>query len=152
MRYTAIQVMKKLAAEKFKLSDLEFAGFDHVDTTMASEMMGSKEDTEAQVDMWADFTLRYEGEPPDSYRTLNAMIMDYVDDHEKEFKEVIAPKLVPWLAEQYKGADLSEIEQDPGDFIWEDQVDYLAEIDEDKKKVRFTVELVMDISEEDMDD
>lgn len=152
MRYTAIQVMKKLAAEKFKLSDMEFAGFERIDTTVSSEIVEGDEDIEAQVDVWANFTLRYEGDPPDSYRTINAMIMDWVDEHDKELRETLCPKLIPWLAEQYKGADLSEIEQDPGDFIWEDQVDYMPEVDEDKKTITFTVELMLDVSDEDVDD
>lgn len=148
MSYTSLQLMKRLAAERLQLKDLEFAGFERIDTTMLSERTDGDEDTDVQVEAWANFRVTYEGELPESYRTINAMIMDWVDGHEKEVTGLISDKLIAWLTEQYPNADLSDLEKDMGDFLWEDQVDYMPEVDEDKKTIGFTVELVMDIEED----
>jgi hypothetical protein len=91
--------------------------------------------------------LTYEGIPPDSYRVLNNMLQDWVDDHDEDLKKIINPKLIPFLKEHYKDVDVSDLKEDFDDYIWEDQVDYMPEIDEDKKEIRFVVELVLEVEE-----
>jgi len=152
MTYTTLQVMKKMAAERLKFGDLEFAGFEKIDTTMISERVEGADDADLQVEVWANFRVKYEGELPESYRTINAMVMDWVDGHEDDIKKRIGGELVPWMRDQYPGTDLSELEEDVGDFLWEDQVDYMPEVYEDKHVITFTVELVMDVEMEEDDE
>jgi hypothetical protein len=75
------------------------------------------------------------------------MLQDWVDDHDEDLKKIINPKLIPFLKEHYKDVDVSDLKEDFDDYIWEDQVDYMPEIDEDKKEIRFVVELVLEVEE-----
>jgi len=147
MKYTAVQLMKRMAAEHFKLGNLQFDGFDKIDTTEVTDSTEYGEELQAQLDIWADFRLTYTGTPPESYRVLNSMVMDYVDEHEEEFKAAINPQIVAFVKSQYQDVDLSEVDDKVDDFIWEDQVDYMIEIDEDNNEILFTLELVMDVEE-----
>jgi hypothetical protein len=93
-------------------------------------------------------SIGYEGDLPDSYRVLNASIMDWVEEHEAELKKVINPKLVPFLKGQYPDVDVSDLQEDFDDYIWEDQVDYMPNPDEEAKTIKFSIELVLDIEDE----
>lgn len=146
-----IQAMRIIASEKFKFKDLSFNGFDKVDTT---EIMGTEEEDDeefdSQVDVWAKFSLSFDGIPPDSYRVLNTMLMDYVDDNITKIKTLVNQQLVPYLKEQYKDIDLSDLTDDFGDYIWEDQVDYMPEVDEENGLITFVVEMVLDVETEEI--
>jgi hypothetical protein len=77
------------------------------------------------------------------------MLQDWVDDHDVDLKKMINPKLTAFLKDNYDDIDISDLNQDFDDYIWEDQVDYMPEIDEEAKKIQFSVELVLEIEEED---
>lgn len=147
MKYSAVSYMKKVASKNFKLSDLEFSGFDKVGFEEKIEI-APEEEYSADIELWADLSLKYEGTPPDSYRVLNGMIQDWVDDNEDEIKKLVNPNLITFLKEQYKEIDLSELDENFDDFIWEDQVDYMVQVDEKSGRVKFTVELVLEVEEE----
>jgi hypothetical protein len=145
-------MMKKLAAENFKIKDLKFVDFDTimVDESFSDEDSDYEEDEvdeDHQLDVWADMVLTYEGTPPQSYRTLNSMIMDYVDDNEDKIKKEINPKLKSFLNKTYPDVDTSDLDEDFDDYIWEDQVDYMPELDEPGKEIKFTLELVLDVED-----
>ena len=146
MRYSTIQVMKKIASENFKLKDVKFENFEKIDIEEDRQLSDDEEeDFGADIEVWANCRASYEGTPPDSYRVLNSMLMDWVDDNESKLKKEINPELISFLKAQYPNIDTTDLNQDFDDYIWEDQVDYMPEIDEDKKEITFTIELVLEI-------
>lgn len=148
MRASVVEYMAKRASENFKLKDASFLGFENIKIDEENAVENNDEEFSADIDVWANISLKYDGETPDSYRVLNRMIQDWVDDHEDELKKMINPKLSDFLKENYKDLDISDLDQDFDDYIWEDQVDYMPEIDKDKKKIDITVELVLEIEED----
>jgi len=152
MRMSTVQAMKILASSNFKLKDVKFEGFESLEETKVETTEDSEEDMYAQLDVWANMSIGYEGEPPDTYRVLNATIMDWVEENDDDLKKVINPKLVPFLKERYPDVDVSDLQQDFDDYIWEDQVDYMPEVDEETKTITFSIELVLDIEDSDESD
>lgn len=147
LRMSTVQTMKVLASSNFKLKDVSFEGFESIEETRIEERHNSEEDMFAQLDVWANMKISYEGNLPDSYRVLNAAIMDWVEEHDEELKKVINPKLIPFIKGRYPDVDISDLREDFDDYIWEDQVDYMPEVDEDTKTIKFSIELVLDIDE-----
>lgn len=147
MRMSTVQAMRVLASSSFKLKDVKFEGFESVEETQA-QVVDDGEDMFAQLDIWADMVLSYEGDPPDSYRVLNAAIMDWVEEHDEDLKKVINPRLIPFIKGRYTDVDVSDLKEDFDDYIWEDQVDYMPVVDEDDKTIKFSLELVLDIEDE----
>lgn len=152
MRTSELQVMKRIAAERFVMHDVAFDGFEKIDMTEVTQVIDDETDLDSQVEVWAKFTLKYDGEPPESYRTLNAMIMDWVDSNENRIRVLVNKQLIPFLKEQYKDIDVSDLDDKIDDYIWEDQVDYMPEVDEANRKITFVLELVLDIEDKDLDD
>ena len=148
MRAALVDVMAKKASENFKLKESEFIGFSSIDIDEENAIETTDEDFSADIEVWADISIKYDGIPPGSYRVLNRMLQDWVDDHEQDLKKLINPKLVDFLKEKYEEIDVSDLNQDFDDYIWEDQVDYMPEVDEDSHTIKFTIELVLDIEEE----
>lgn len=148
MRASIVEVMAKKASENFKLKEATFVGFENIDIDEENAVDNNDEEFSADIEVWAEISLKYEGVPPDSYRVLNRMLQDWVDDHEKEIKQMVNPKLSDFLKEKYEDIDLSDLNQDFDDYIWEDQVDYMPEIDENDKKINFTIELVLEVEED----
>lgn len=149
MKMTAVLAMKKIASEKFKLKDVTFDGFDSIDLKDIGDSITDSEleDLDTQIEAWAKLRIAYEGEPPENYRVLNSIIMDWVDDHDENLKKTINPELKAFLHDQYKNIDISHLDENFDDYIWEDQVDYMAEIDENNKEIKFVVELVLEVEE-----
>lgn len=158
MRLSAIEAMKIQASKTFRFTSPEFSGFEDITTSELEQVIQLTDripeadvDPE-QIDFWANVSLGYEGDPPESYRVLNHMIMDWVDDNEKSLKKMLNPELIPFLKDRYQEIDVSDLHEDFDDYIWEDQVDYYPEIDEDKKRINFVIELVLDVEPEEVDD
>jgi len=151
MRLSAVQAMKRIASEEgFKLKDVKFNDFQNIDESSIDVDAPGEESDEfsAQLDIWANLTISYDGTPPDSYRVLNSIIMDWVDDNESALKKEINPELVKFLKKKYPNLDVSDLNEDFDDYIWEDQVDYMPDIDEEDKTINFTLELVLEIDEQ----
>lgn len=157
LRVSTIERLKLSAESSFKLSDVEFEGFEDVGKTdlmhtlsikKEEEITTTYEDEFKQLDIWAHFSIKYKGTPPDSYRVLNSILMDWVEENEDELKKEINPKLISFLKEDIPDIDVSDLKEDFDDYIWEEQVDYMPGIDEDEKKIHFFVELVLEIDEE----
>jgi hypothetical protein len=151
MRASVVDFMAKKASENFKLKEVSFIGFDKIDIDETNTVENKDEDFSVDIEIWANLSIEYEGVPPDSYRVLNRMLQDWVDDNDQTLKKLINPNLSEFLKEKYENLDVSDLNQDFDDYIWEDQVDYMPDIDEEKKKIDFNVELVLEI-EEDEDD
>jgi hypothetical protein len=155
MRTTEIQVLKKIAAKNFKLGEVGFISFNDIGKIDLVHKIENEDSGETSVlyevdmlDIVAELKISYEGSSPDSYRILNTMIMDWVDDNEGDLKKIINPKLLPYLNKEYSDIDTSDLEEDFDDYIWEDQVDYHPEIDEKNSEIHFTLELVLNVEEE----
>lgn len=147
LRLSAVQAMKAAASRNFRLKDVEFLGFESIDETTVQSVTDGDEDMYAQVDVWAKMRISFEGAVPESYRVLNAAIMDWVEEHEGDLKGEINPKLIPYLKKTYSDIDVSDLDEDFDDYIWEDQVDYMPDVDEEKGAIDFELELVLDIDE-----
>ena len=150
MKTSVVAAMKQKSAENLKLKDVSFVDFDSIDLEemSASITEADLQEFSASVEVSANLKITYEGTLPDSYRVLNSMIQDWVDDHDEDLKKVINPKLIPFLKEHYKDVDISDLKEDFDDYIWEDQVDYMPEIDEDNNVIKFTVDLVLEVEED----
>lgn len=151
MKVSAVEYMAKKAAENFKLKEVSFSGFDAININEEKELLDKDNNFSAGMDIWAQLSIKYEGTPPEGYRIINKMIQDWVDDNEKKLKSIINPKLIPFLKERYDSIDISDLSEDFDDYIWEDQVDYLPEVDEDNKKINFVVELILEIEDDEED-
>lgn len=147
MRTSLCDLMSKLAENNFKLKDPVFEGFDSLDIEESSVIVNSDEDFSADLDIMARVSVEYEGTPPESYRILNRIIQDWVEDNEVLLKKLIGPNLKKFLTDRYPNIDVSELDENFDDFIWEEQVDYFPEIDEDNKKIKFLIELVLEIED-----
>jgi len=152
MGYTTLQLLKKMASDGFKFSDLIFHGFGSIKaaerSALSIEDAEEDEDSENQLDIWADCSLGYEGAPPDSYRVLNMMVMDWVDANEQDLSKAINPRLKKFLENTFPEIVTDDLDENFDDYIWEDQVDYFPEIDEEEKRIKFSLELVLDLETE----
>lgn len=152
LRLSAVQAMKIAASRNFRFKDVEFLGFESVGETAVEAITEDERDMFAQVDVWAKMRLSFEGAVPESYRVLNAAVMDWVEEHEDELKKEINPKLIPYLKKRYSDLDTSDLDEDFDDYIWEDQVDYMPDVNEDANAIDFEIELVLDIDEPEDDE
>jgi hypothetical protein len=151
LRVSEVQAMKYAVANNFKLGSVTFNDFEDVTELQMKNVVdkdGEQDlDTINQFDIWANLSIKYEGEVPGSYRVLNSILMDWVDDNEDTLKKIINPSLKKFLQERYKDIDSSELDENFDDFIWEDQVDYIPEINENDKEIDIKIELILDIEE-----
>lgn len=104
--------------------------------------------TPEDFEIFAHMSFDYEGTPPESYRVLNSMIMDYVDDHREELEKMLADKIVEHFEQEDSPIDPQVFKEDPKDFIWEEQVDYMPMVDEEERKIYAEIEIVVDLEEE----
>jgi hypothetical protein len=149
MRASVVDFMARKASENFKLKEASFIEFENIEIDEENVVENNDEEFSANIEVWACIHISYEGVPPDSYRVLNRILQGWTDDHEGDLKKMINPQLSSFLTEKYPNLDVSDLNQDFDDYIWEDQVDYMPEIDDEKKKIKFIVELVLEIEEED---
>jgi len=145
MSLSALQAAKAASKSSFKLKDLKF-----VDIYNVSEKISSV--NEEELDIWATLCVYYEGTAPESYRVLNSMVMDYTEENKKEIGDLLALPLKSFLNERYPRVDLSELDNDVSDFIFEEQVDFVPEIEEDSKRIMFQVEMVVELELESEED
>lgn len=155
MRLSHIEAFKKISSKNFGLRDIKFEEFLDVGETELKHTLcvqrdgffSEFENEFSQLDIWAHMSFEYSGEPPESYRVLNSMIMDSVDEFEPSIKKELNPKLKEFVKEKFPGIDAEDLDEDVDDYIWEDQVDYYPSIDPDEKRIHFMVELVLEIED-----
>jgi len=147
---TALQRVQKFAAKNFQFSDPEFHGFNSVKSSDFASLLVNDGDLDlnSQLEIWADFSLAYTGEPPQSYRTINTLVMDWVDNNEDKIKKEVNPSLKEYLNKEFPDIDTKDLDDNFDDYIWEDQIDYMPEIEEEKKRIRFSIEIVLDVEED----
>ena len=130
------------AAKKFKLrNDFEFLSFDDISLDYIKE--GEVPD---HLEIWASVRIHFDGEIPESYKALNLLIGDWVEQHEDELTEVIHEKLKDHVADKYPNASH---DLDFGDSsIWLDQLDYMPRSEEGSDALEIEMELVLDVDTE----
>lgn len=127
------------AKQKLKINDdFEFIEFEDI----TADGLRPTSPIPDNVEMWATVKLTYTGEIPDSYRTLNFMIGDWVEKNQKKLTDVIHKELQRHFGEKYPGSE-TDLDGD-GTAIWIDQLDYMPRIDDDKNSIIIEIELVMD--------
>jgi len=125
------------ASQKFSISDeFKFIEFDD----LSRENLKPEEDPE-DLDIWAGVRISYTGQIPDSYRTLNYIIGEWVDRHRDQLTEVIHEQLKGHARLYYEGSEV-ELEDTA---IWEEQLDYMPRIDPEKKTIMLDIELVLEM-------
>lgn len=131
------------AKTKFKIKDdFEFVEFDDITSEGITEVSPVPD----QVEIWAAIKINYDGDIPDSYKVLNLMIGDWVEENVEELTKAIHSALAKHFEEHYPNSDTSDLTNDDGDSaIWLDQLDFMPRIDDDSNKsIIIEVELVMD--------
>lgn len=131
------------AAKKFKIKDdFEFIGFDQI----SPEDLPTHENIPGLIEIWAAIKIFYEGEIPDSYKSLNLMIGDWVEKNHIKLSKVLYPELHEYFEKEYPKIDSSEFETkefEEQSVVWLDQLDYMPVIDEDENAMIIEVELVL---------
>ena len=130
------------AAKKFDLKDdFKFLSLDDITLEDLAE-----DEIPEHVEIWAAVRVSYEGELPESYKTLNILIGDWVENHEDELTKVIHEHLKTHVEKNYPDAvhDLDMGESS----IWLDQLDYMPRSEEGENYLDIEIELVLDVETE----
>jgi hypothetical protein len=128
------------ATKNFNLQDkFEFVEFNDV----SYEEIQEKNEFPETLEIWARVNVPYTGNPPESYKVLNLMIGDWVEEHLELLTETIHKKLKDHFSENYPDSDTSELDSLDETVIWTDQLDYMPEDIEDKKTMDIEIELVL---------
>jgi len=133
--------MVRVVNAKKKLSfsdDFKFIEFDDI----SKEEIKPDSPIPDNVEMWSAIQLHYKGEIPESYKTLNLIIGDWVEEHEEELANVINNKLKEHFKEYYPASEFGLEEGDSS--IWLDQLDYMPRIDPSDNSMIIEIELVLD--------
>ena len=130
------------AIKNFKIKDeFEFIDFDDITPDAMSEDSPIPE----HIEIWAAVKIFYEGTIPESYKTLNLIIGDWVTSHTKSLTKVIHQQLKTHFTSAYPNSDHSEISEDSEDSaIWEDQLEYMPRINEKENYMIIEIELVLE--------
>jgi len=127
------------AKQKFKIKDkFEFIEFDDI----SADGLRSTSPIPDHLEIWAIIKTNYTGEIPDSYKALNLIIGDWVEEHNKGISRVIHERLKEHLEEKYPGS-LSALDTDDT-VVWLDQLDYMPRIDPSDSSIIIEVELIID--------
>lgn len=131
------------AAKKFKIKDdAEFIEFNDVSDAGVTE----DDPIPDQMEIWSAVKIWYEGEIPESYKSLNLIIGDWVEQHEEKLTKMIHNELKRHFKEKYPNTDASELDEEgEASSIWLDQLDYMPLDNPNEKSMVIEIELVMDV-------
>ena len=134
------------AAKKFKIKDdFKFISLDDV----SSEHIEEHKAVPDLLEIWAAVKIFYAGEIPDSYKSLNLIIGDWVNKNVKPLTNVIHKELKSHFKQFYEESSLEDLDDVDETSIWTDQLDYMPVIDEKEKSLIIEVELVLHAEEMD---
>ena len=134
------------AAKKFKIRDnFEFISLDDVSADHIEEHKAVPD----LLEIWVAVKIFYNGEVPESYKSLNLIMGDWVNNHIKPLTVVIHEELKKHFKAFYKDSSLEDLDDVEETAIWTDQLDYMPIIDEKEKSFVIEVELVLHAEEED---
>jgi len=133
--------MVKAASEGFVMGDdFEFIKFEDFTDAQISETQASPEHIEIVAQIKVPFT----GTPPDSYKVLNLMISDWEEKNLAKLTDIIHSHLRQHIGKHYPGSDHTALENLSETAIWTDQIDFMPDIDEDKKFMLIDIDLVLE--------
>ena len=135
MRFYEVQAVKTANTSKFKILTPEFRELH--DTLNEEEFDGE------HYDAYIQLSAKYEGEPPQNYRVLNSFIMDYVDENKQALEKLLVDDIVKHFSSEESPIDPTSFKDEAQDYLWEEQVDYMPQVDEENKVIYFGVELVL---------
>jgi len=128
------------ASKSFKIKDgFKFIEFDDITADDITENFPVPDD----IEIWAGVKIEYEGKVPESYKVLNLMIGDWVEEHEESLTIEIHNQLKAHFQKHYPNSETADL--DNGDTaLWMDQLDYMPRINPDNKSIIIEIELVME--------
>ena len=134
-------VRKVNSKNKFSLKkEFTFIEFNDV----SAEHIEKHESVPDLLEIWAAVKVSYDGEIPESYKTLNLIIGDWVNDNIKALTTEIHKNLKDHIKTSYPESAFDDLEQTEDSAIWTDQLDYMPLIDENDKSFTIEIELVLD--------
>jgi hypothetical protein len=130
------------AAQKLKLKkDFEFIEFDDI----AKETMDENSPIPDHIEIWAAVKVPYEGEIPESYKTLNLIIGDWVNSNQNALTKVLHQRLTDHFKEHYPNSEVGNLSEEVEDTaIWLDQLDYMPRIHEGENYMVIEIELILE--------
>ena len=142
-----LDYVKQIYAKKnFKISDkFEFHSFDDI----TPEILTEEAPVPDHIEIFAAVKVFYEGVLPESYKTINLLISDWVVENTKKLTPVIHTHLKGHFNTLYPQSDLSEMEGTEETSIWEDQLEYMPRINEEEKSIIIEIELVLEAEPQD---
>jgi len=98
--------------------------------------------------LYVQLTVPFEGELPEDYRVINAMVSDFVSERKETLEEISHKPVLAYIIREYPGADSTELRDGLGEFLWEGQVDYIPLIDYENNLVYIVLELILAMESE----
>ena len=95
--------------------------------------------------LFAEVSAPFTGELPSEYRVLNALVSDYVTKNYKDIETLLFRPVLSFLNREYPDSDYTDLLGGMVDFVWEDQLDYTPMVDEENGRLRFSIELVLEM-------
>jgi hypothetical protein len=137
-----IDFIRKIhAAQNFSIKDnFEFIEFDDI---TAEELQTEGAEAPETIEIWAAVKITYTGQVPDSYKVLNLMIGDWVENHVEPLTKVLHAELKTHFQSTYPDSDHTALNQMEDTAVWLDQLDYMPRIEVDKQEMVIEVELVL---------
>lgn len=96
---------------------------------------------EGDLTFFVEMALPFHGEPVESARILNNLVLSWVDANISSLDEIARPMVLSYLSEYYPEIDPGDMQDEGSPLIWHDQVDYLASIDSRARLVHFSAEV-----------
>lgn len=129
-------IRKIKAAQNFSIKDnFQFVKFEEV-LEGAPELPGD-------LELWAVVKISYTGEIPESYKSLNLLIGDWVLANIGKLTEMVHAQLKSHFAEHFPNSEISDLDQVDDTAIWTDQLDYMPMVNESDQSMTIEIELVI---------
>lgn len=135
------QIAKSVKESNFTIGD---PALEEIHDAGNREVIGLSDE---DFTLYAHMSSTYEGEPPESIRVLNSLVLDTVTANIDEFNKQLEGPVKEYLEKNYGDVDLTDLQDGLENFIWESQIDYLPMLDPENKKIYFDVELILVMEE-----
>jgi hypothetical protein len=137
MTVSEVNALKIVASRNFSISNPQFIEIHDAGLSAQKEMAPE------HYDVFAHLKLDYTGTVPLSYRVINSIVLDYVEENRVELEKLIAPELFKHFSQEDSDISVEGSPEDLKDFIWEEQVDYMPMVNEEG--IFIEIELVTDL-------
>jgi len=128
------------AAQKFMIEDeFDFVEFDDITV----DEFDDEKLLPDILEIWAAVKINYEGDLPESYKTLNLLIGDWVEAHADSLTSEIHTQLKSHFEKNYPDSDSSALSELETSAVWLDQLDYMPLMNENDNSMTIEIELVL---------